>query len=133
MTELTYSQRIDYERPECDMQVKLMQGVWRDTVDGTEWTMPEFLVRIPYSVDLVRKANVIDYTPPVPEYGYRFLDHAEMPKGGDEVWNFHFGQWCEYREIVDAAVDEYEKQQAPLRYVNPLVMSPRLSIIRRKL
>lgn len=73
------------------------------------------------------------YSLPEPDHNYRLLKHGEIPQDSDEVWNFHFKMWCNYREIVDAAVDEYEKRQAPLRYVNPLVMSPRLSIIRRKI
>ena len=79
------------------------------------------------------EAEIADRYPlPPPEAGFRLLEHGEMPIDGDEVWNFHFKQWCDYRQIVDAAVDEMKERGAPLRYVNPLVMSPRLSLIRRK-
>lgn len=66
-----------------------------------------------------------DFQPP-----YRILHPHEMSQDGDEVWNFHFGEWCQWSEVVDCTVDEFEKYGC--RKTNPIVISPRLNIVRTK-
>lgn len=61
------------------------------------------------------------------EHPYRFLHPHESPKEGDEVWNFHFRQWCEWREFVDGTVNENR-----LRKPNQIYPSPRLCLVRTK-
>lgn len=62
------------------------------------------------------------------EFPYRMLHPHEMTQEGDEVWNFHFGTWCTWRAVVDCAVDEIENHG--YRKPNPVVISPRLNIVR---
>jgi len=68
---------------------------------------------------------IADFEPP-----YRPLHPHEMAKDGDEVWNFRFCEWCNWRTVVDTAVDEYEKYG--YRKPNPICISPRLNIVRTK-
>ena len=62
------------------------------------------------------------------DHPYRFVHPHEQTQDGDEVWNFHFGEWCSWRAIVDCAVDEFKTNG--YRKPNPIVITPRLNIVR---
>lgn len=53
---------------------------------------------------------------------YRLLRQEENIQEGDQIWNFHFQEWCNYSSYVPG-VDRMEKNYN---------YSPRLNLIRRK-